>query len=63
MFTRSYSEDAGNEHDKTITNSSNTASNFMWIAGTGGFFGALIYFLGKPEEGSTTEEEVSQKLN
>lgn len=37
-----------------VDKKTSSTSNFLWMAGTGGFLGALIYFLGKPE--SKTED-------
>jgi hypothetical protein len=45
---REYSE----ETTPSKQDNSKTSSNFLWLAGTGGFFGALIYYLGQPEEDS-----------
>lgn len=53
MLSRGYSENAGNKEQES--NSGSTASNFVWMAGTGGFFGALIYYLGKPEINETSD--------
>lgn len=56
---RGYSEDVRKEEvegDKKP----GTASNFLWMAGTGGFLGALIYFLGKPEN-DTEDASVRKK--
>ena len=51
--------DSGFRNSKT----SNPSSNFIWLAGTGGFFGALIYFLGKPENGSEQDPSVKRSIH
>ena len=48
---RGYSDETG----KTSENSK-PSSSFLWMAGTGGFFGALIYYLGKPENGQEDDK-------
>lgn len=50
---------SGSSNHKT----SSPSSNFIWLAGTGGFFGALIYFLGKPENESEEDPSVKRSIH
>lgn len=55
--SKSDSESNSNS-DSNSPKKSSPSSNFVWLAGTGGFFGALIYFLGKPENESGEDPSV-----